>query len=68
MLRLCLLNLTDPGRLATLVQQYFENFGSKACCSEDLKPYICQETEFKDVVSVLQSTSTSFVSHVNQTH
>ncbi|KAK7467226.1 mitochondrial distribution and morphology [Stygiomarasmius scandens] len=30
---------TDPDRLINLMRQYFETFGDKSCCFEDLKPY-----------------------------
>ncbi|PFH54291.1 hypothetical protein AMATHDRAFT_38233 [Amanita thiersii Skay4041] len=36
---------TDPGRLLTLMQQYFEKIGDKACCFEDLQPYLVIEAE-----------------------
>jgi len=45
------------------VQQYFERFGDKACCFEDLKPYLTIEAE--DMVkwtSFLEAVPTSFVS------
>lgn len=49
--------------MVTLVQQYFERFGDKACCFEDLKPYLTMEIE--DLVkwtSFLENVPTSFVS------
>ncbi|KAJ4487875.1 actin cytoskeleton organization protein [Lentinula aciculospora] len=36
---------TDPTRLLHLMKQYFETFGDKACCFEDLKPYLALEGE-----------------------
>ncbi|KIK57739.1 hypothetical protein GYMLUDRAFT_45908 [Collybiopsis luxurians FD-317 M1] len=36
---------TDPARMLTLMKQYFELFGDKACCYEDLKPYLALEGE-----------------------
>ncbi|KAF5373874.1 hypothetical protein D9758_000631 [Tetrapyrgos nigripes] len=49
---------TDASRLITLMRQYFDNFGDKACCFEDLKPYIFLEGED-------QQTWTSFLEDVN---
>ncbi|KAF9075215.1 N-acetyltransferase B complex non catalytic subunit-domain-containing protein [Rhodocollybia butyracea] len=34
---------TDPTRMVQLLKQYFETFGDKACCYEDLKPYVSLE-------------------------
>ncbi|KAF8798082.1 actin cytoskeleton organization protein [Phlegmacium glaucopus] len=51
----------DSSRTATLVQQYFELFGDKACCFEDLKPYLTIEAQ--DLVkwtSFLEAVPTSF--------
>lgn len=31
---------TDPDAIYTLAESYFERFGDKACCFEDLTPYI----------------------------
>jgi hypothetical protein len=31
---------SDPNALYTLLESYFENFGDKTCCYEDLLPYI----------------------------
>ncbi|KAJ3732242.1 actin cytoskeleton organization protein [Lentinula guzmanii] len=36
---------TDPARLLRLIEQYFETFGDKACCFEDLKPYLSLDGE-----------------------
>ncbi|KAJ3999153.1 actin cytoskeleton organization protein [Lentinula boryana] len=36
---------TDPARLLRLIKQYFETFGDKACCFEDLKPYLSLDGE-----------------------
>lgn len=49
--------------MATLVQQYFERFGDKACCFEDLKPYLTMETEnLVKWTSFLEDVPTSLVS------
>ena len=45
------------------MQQYFERFGDKACCFEDLKPYLTLGAE--DLVkwtSFLEAVPASFVS------
>jgi N-terminal acetyltransferase B complex non-catalytic subunit len=58
-----LISMSDSSQMATLVQQYFERFGGKACCFEDLKPYLTFGTE--DLVkwmSFLAAVPTSFVS------
>ena len=58
-----LIGTADSSRMATLVQQYFEQFGDKACCFEDLKPYLTLGVE--DLVrwtSFLEAVPTSFVS------
>ncbi|KAI0807388.1 N-acetyltransferase B complex non catalytic subunit-domain-containing protein [Fomes fomentarius] len=31
---------TDPTTLTSLLESYFQHFGGKACCFEDLQPYI----------------------------
>ncbi|KAH9901395.1 actin cytoskeleton organization protein [Cubamyces lactineus] len=36
---------TDPTALISLLEGYFQSFGGKACCYEDLKPYIELEGE-----------------------
>lgn len=48
------------------MKRYFEEIGSKACCYEDLKPYLALEGE--DAArwkSFLQSLTPSFVSPVD---
>ncbi|TFK42516.1 actin cytoskeleton organization protein [Crucibulum laeve] len=35
----------DSSRLVTLMEQYFDKIGDKACCFEDLKPYLTLEGE-----------------------
>ncbi|KAJ3842483.1 actin cytoskeleton organization protein [Lentinula raphanica] len=49
---------TDPKRLLHLLQQYFEIFGDKACCFEDLKPYLSLEGE--DLAAWTETLTTSF--------
>ncbi|KAI0748133.1 N-acetyltransferase B complex non catalytic subunit-domain-containing protein [Daedaleopsis nitida] len=36
---------TDPTVLTSLLESYFQHFGGKACCYEDLQPYIQFEGE-----------------------
>jgi N-acetyltransferase B complex (NatB) non catalytic subunit len=49
--------------MATLMQQYFERFGDKACCFEDLKPYLTLEAEnLVKWTSFLEAVPASFVS------
>ncbi|KAI0054150.1 hypothetical protein FA95DRAFT_1579189 [Auriscalpium vulgare] len=36
---------SEPSRLVDLLLQYFETFGDKAACYEDLKPYITLDAE-----------------------
>lgn len=53
----------DAERFVSLMQQYFEDIGDKACCFEDLKPYLVLEgTEFSRWTSFLESVPSSFVS------
>ena len=51
--------------MLSLLRKYFEKFGDKACCFEDLKPYVTPEddtlTQFK---SSLESVSSDFVSRL----
>ncbi|KAG5647223.1 hypothetical protein DXG03_000758 [Asterophora parasitica] len=53
---------TDSGRLVTLMQQYFDQIGEKACCFEDLKPYLAdlQGEELLKWMSYLESIPSSF--------
>lgn len=37
--RFLIVPLVDALRMVSLMQQYFDNVGDKACCFEDLKPY-----------------------------
>lgn len=47
--------------LLALVKEYFERFGSKACCFDDLHPYVqvLHEDEKKSFCEVLLQTSTA---------
>ncbi|KAJ7111542.1 actin cytoskeleton organization protein [Mycena crocata] len=37
--------LNDPNRMVDLMKRYFEEIGDKACCFEDLKPYLALEAD-----------------------
>ncbi|KAJ7709829.1 actin cytoskeleton organization protein [Mycena rosella] len=51
----------DPNRMVDLMKQYFEEIGDKACCFEDLKPYLALEaTDSEKWMSFLQSLTPSF--------
>ncbi|KAG6899742.1 hypothetical protein C0993_007271 [Termitomyces sp. T159_Od127] len=51
----------DSTRLVILMQDYFNRVGHKACCFEDLKPYIeLGENELTDWTSFLQAVPRSF--------
>ncbi|KAF8163363.1 actin cytoskeleton organization protein [Crassisporium funariophilum] len=51
----------DPSRMLMIMQQYFEKFGDKACCFEDLKPYLELEADdLKQWISFLEGVPTSF--------
>ncbi|KAF8910991.1 actin cytoskeleton organization protein [Gymnopilus junonius] len=51
----------DRSRLLTLLKQYFEKFGDKACCFEDLKPFLeLEESELAQLTSFLEAVPTSF--------
>ncbi|KAG6874208.1 hypothetical protein C0995_003754 [Termitomyces sp. Mi166 len=51
----------DSDRLVTLMQDYFTRVGDKACCFEDLKPYLAlEENEMTGWTSFLQAVSRSF--------
>nr|ATU82292.1 alpha-actin cytoskeleton organization protein [Macrocybe gigantea] len=51
--------LSEPSRLVEQMKAYFEKFGDKACCFEDLKPYLVLESE------ELSSWTTFLDSHVS---
>lgn len=49
--------------MVSLLKQYFEKFGDKACCFEDLKPFVILETEsLAELRSFLEVVPTAFVS------
>ncbi|KDR81676.1 hypothetical protein GALMADRAFT_58678 [Galerina marginata CBS 339.88] len=51
----------DPRRMLTLLKQYFEKFGDKACCFEDLKPFLDLEKGLlTDFTSFLEAVPTAF--------
>lgn len=51
--------------MLTLLKQYFEKFGDKACCFEDLKPFLdLEEAELAQLTSFLEAVPTSSVSQV----
>lgn len=53
----------DPSRLVTQMEYYFDKIGDKACCFEDLKPYLeLQGDELVKWTSFLRSIHASFVS------
>ncbi|KAJ7172404.1 actin cytoskeleton organization protein [Mycena filopes] len=53
----------DPDRMVDLMKRYFQEIGDKACCYEDLKPYIALESEdAAKWMSYLQSLTPSFTS------
>lgn len=53
----------DPTELLQLMKQYFERFGDKACCFEDLKPYsLLEDDEHKQWTEYLDGHEHSQVS------
>ncbi|KAJ7774915.1 actin cytoskeleton organization protein [Mycena metata] len=53
----------DTDRLVDLMKRYFQEIGDKACCYEDLKPYLALEGEDATKwMSYLQSLTPSFTS------
>ncbi|KAJ6596969.1 actin cytoskeleton organization protein [Mycena vulgaris] len=51
----------DTNRMVDLMKQYFEEIGDKACCFEDLKPYLALDADgSKRWMSFLQSLTPSF--------
>ncbi|KAF7363508.1 Actin cytoskeleton organization protein [Mycena sanguinolenta] len=53
----------DPNRMVDLMKRYFEEIGDKACCYEDLKPYLSLEGEdAARWMSFLQSLTPSYAS------
>jgi len=51
----------DPSRMSLLMRDYFDTFGDKACCFEDLKPYI-SEGGCGEFISFIESVPKSSVS------
>ncbi|KAK0228730.1 actin cytoskeleton organization protein [Armillaria fumosa] len=52
---------TDSARMVDLIQQYFEKIGDKACCFEDLLPYIHLDgDDLSRWTSYLKSVPSSF--------
>ncbi|KAG8902855.1 hypothetical protein FRB99_004017 [Tulasnella sp. 403] len=58
----------EPRLLVPLLQTYFSNFGDKACCFEDLKPYIAdlKKTAESGAASELDEWHTFLTSQVPQ--
>ncbi|KAJ7774501.1 actin cytoskeleton organization protein [Mycena maculata] len=53
----------DTNRMVDLMKRYFEEIGDKACCFEDLKPYLTLDADDSEKwKSFLQSLSPSFTS------
>jgi N-terminal acetyltransferase B complex non-catalytic subunit len=48
--------------MTLLVRNYFDSFGNKACCFEDLKPYLTEPAALHEFITYLESISRSFVS------
>ncbi|KAG6917964.1 hypothetical protein DXG01_017148 [Tephrocybe rancida] len=58
----------DSERLVNLMQQYFTQVGDKACCFEDLKPYlVLEEQESIKWTSFLQAVPPNFLLRHNLT-
>lgn len=54
----------DPKVLENYLKSYFDQFGDKACCFEDLKPYIVLDGEsLAEWTSHLKETSIATVIH-----
>jgi len=54
--------IEDPKVLEQYLKSYFDEFGDKACCFEDLKPYIVLDGEsLAEWTSYLRQTSTTTV-------
>jgi N-terminal acetyltransferase B complex non-catalytic subunit len=51
----------EPSRMSLLMRDYFDSFGDKACCFEDLKPYI-SEGGCGEFISFIESVRKSSVS------
>lgn len=54
--------IQDPKATENYLESYFDRFGDKACCFEDLKPYIALDDEgLAEWTSYLRKTSISMV-------
>lgn len=54
--------IVDDDRLLTLLMSYFEQFGDKACCYEDLQPYVVLDgDDLSSWTSFLESVPSSIV-------
>lgn len=53
----------DPDAIYTLAESYFERFGDKACCYEDLLPYIQFSGEHLSKWTAYLEKHTSTVRH-----
>ncbi len=51
----------DPSRMFLSMRDYFNTFGDKACCFEDIKPYI-SEGDCGEFISFIESVPKSSVS------
>lgn len=55
--------ISEPARLVELLQEYYEKFGDKACCFEDLLPFLSLEgDDLTKWQTFLKGISPSFVS------
>ena len=58
--------IEDPKVLENYLRSYFDQFGDKACCFEDLKPYIALDGEsLVEWTSYLRQTSIATVTQSN---
>ena len=55
--------LVDPDAIYTLAESYFERFSDKACCFEDLVPYIQFSSEHMSKWTTLLEKHNSAVGH-----
>ena len=60
--RLLLIRHLVQSLMPVLMKQYFDNFGNKACCFEDLKPYFTERTGLDAFTSHIESFQKSTVS------
>jgi hypothetical protein len=58
-----LLHMSDKAQMVNLMERYFQNISDKACCFEDLKPYLgLRDDDLSRWTVILESYSPSFVS------